>query len=228
MDPNNPTFRERQAFTDIMLDIETFGTGNDAAIVSIGAVAFNADGENGSLFTNSPDLLAEGGQGFRVNIDLDKSAAEFRGNIDPATVEWWLSQGQEARTMLVNGTRLPLGRALNDFADWIKRVSGRPKALRLWSNGPTFDEVIVRSAFRRYSLVLPLSFRGSRCCRTMMDLAEQHGWDRSELGALSEGVVKHDALGDAVRQARVVASQRHFLRLTANVAGTSSGPGEIT
>jgi uncharacterized protein YprB with RNaseH-like and TPR domain len=31
-------------FTDIMLDLETLGTGNNAAIIQIGAVAFNADG----------------------------------------------------------------------------------------------------------------------------------------------------------------------------------------
>lgn len=217
-------------YTDIMIDLETFATDNDAAIVSIGAVAFNADGDNASLFTNSPDALERGGQGFRANVNLAESAPAKRGNIDPATVEWWLGQSQEARDMLVSGERVQLGAALEAFVRWLYTLTPKVRSLRVWSNGPTFDETILRAAFRRYASPLPLSYRGSRCCRTMLELAELHGWDRKEAAAMvSTDTVKHDALSDAVFQARGVVSQRHFLRLAAKTAvPTSSGPGEIT
>jgi len=217
---SNDIRQKDNLFTDIMVDIETFATGNNAAIVSIGAVAFNADGDNGPLYTNSPGALADLGQGFRVNVDLGQSDPAKRGDIDPATVEWWLAQSPEARAMLVDGVRLPLGEALEQLTGWIKEIAGRPRALRLWSNGPTFDETIIRAAYGRYGLVLPLSFRGSRCCRTMIELAETFGWDRKVAAAdAPDDIVKHDALSDAVFQARGVVSQRHFLRLTANMAG---------
>lgn len=203
---------------DIMVDIETFATDNNAAIVSIGAVAFNAGGENGELFTNSPDVLLANGRGFRVNIDLGQSDPDKRGNVDPATVEWWLQQSDDARHLLVSGEREHLGMALQEFANWLAR-QGPYSKLKLWSNGPTFDETILRAAFLRYGLVFPISFRGSRCCRTMYDLATSFGWNAKEARAAApDDIVKHDALSDAVFQARGVASMQHYLRLSANVS----------
>jgi len=204
---------EQANLTDIMLDIETFGTGNNAAIVSIGAVAFNADGDNAELFTNSPEVLERGGLGFHGRVDLAATARAMRGNLDPETVEWWLTQSDAARQALLTGERKPLGTVLGGFSAWIKSIAGRPRALRLWSNGPTFDETIVRAAYERYALELPLSFRGSRCCRTMFELAKMYGWDHKAARAgVPDDVLKHDALGDAVFQARGLVLQREHLR----------------
>lgn len=200
-------------YTDIMLDIETFGTGTNAAIVQIGAVAFNADGDNAELFTNSPEVLLGQGVGFRVNVDLAKS--KHPGVIDPSTVEWWLKQSDAARASVTSLTemRYELGSALNEFSGWVQDVGHSMHDVRLWSNGPTFDETIIRAAFDRYGMTLPISFRGSRCCRTMNDLAMDMGWDpRAALSEAAEGIVKHDGLGDSVYQARALVSQRRFVR----------------
>lgn len=213
-------------YTDIMLDLETFGTSNNAAIVSIGAVGFFADGDNGSLFTNSPDALVQGGQGFRANVNLGDSDPVQRGVMDPGAVEFWLKQSDEARQMLVAGPRVCLGVALADFAAWVAETGVGRHDVRLWSNGPTFDEVIIRSAFTRYGMDLPISFRGSRCCRTMLESAEVFAnYNRREAArqAFDGGeLVAHDALSDAVFQARGVITQRLALRIgarSANMAG---------
>lgn len=198
-------------YTDVMLDLETFGTGTDAAIVSIGAVAFNADGDNDALWTNTPDLLANIGMGFRLNVDLTQTLPEQRGSIDPATVMWWLTQSEDARRSITERPGFWLGEAIHSFTLWVSRLSEKPSRLRLWSNGPTFDETILRSAFRRYNRDFPISFRGSRCCRTMIELAESFGWRRIP-SSEGQGLVAHDALSDAVRQAREVVSQREHLR----------------
>lgn len=218
-------------YTDIMLDLETFGTSNNAAIVQIGAVAFNADGDNGSLFTNSPDLLRNFGQGFRMNIDLEQS--KNPGVFDAGAINFWLKQGDEARAS-ITAAGVPLGEALRSFAAWVEAIGNGRHNVRLWSNGPTFDETILRAAYTRYGLELPISYRGSRCCRTMIELAELYGYNRREAFKAAfqeEGMVNHDGLADAVMQARGVIAQRLAVRLgngTANLAGTSSGPGEIT
>lgn len=198
--------------TDIMLDLETFGTGNNAAIVSIGAVAFNADADgqsDGALFTNSPELIERGGLGFHRRIDLARSSQAQIGDIDPATVEWWLTQSDDARASLLENPRVTLGVALHEFATWIEENYAKPRKMRLWSNGPTFDEIILRSAFKRYSIDFPLSYRASRCCRTMIEMAELHGWTRDK--ELSDDILKHNALHDAVFQARDVVLQRSFI-----------------
>lgn len=222
-------------YTDIMLDLETFGTNNNAAIVSIGAVGFFADRENASLYTNSPDSLVQGGQGFRANVNLGDTAPDMRGVMDPGAVEFWLKQSDEARAMLVAGPRMPLGTALQAFAKWVTETGTGRHDVRLWSNGPTFDEVIIRAAFERYGFDLPISFRGSRCCRTMLETAETiANYNRREAAQqFADGVlVAHDALSDAVFQARGVVTQRLAIRIgpraAANMAGTSSGPGEVS
>ena len=222
---NQPTF------TDIMLDLETLGTGNNAAIVQIGAVAFNADGENGSLFTNSPDILRNAGQGFRMNVDLAQSSKP--GVYDQGAINFWLGQSEEARAS-ITAPGVPLGEALLAFAGWVDAVGNGRHNVRLWSNGPTFDETILRAAYTRYEMDLPISFRGSRCCRTMIEMAELYGYNRREAYRTAfeaEGMVNHDGLADSVMQARGVIAQRLAVRLgngTANMAGSSSGPGEIT
>lgn len=203
-------------YTDIMLDIETLGTGTNAAIVQIGAVAFDADvdhREDSSLRVNSPDVLLELGQGFRMNVCLADS--KHPGDIDPATVEWWLQQSDEARASITNkDNRLGLALVLGMFTEWVRDIGGgNPYAVRLWSNGPTFDETIIRSAFTRYGRQFPISFRQSRCCRTMYDLAMGMGWDRDRAAAAApDDIVKHDGLGDSVFQARSLVSQRKFIR----------------
>jgi exodeoxyribonuclease VIII len=208
-----------------MLDLETLGTSNNAAIIQIGAVAFNADGENDSLWTNEPDMLLANGQGFRVNVNLAES--RHPGVIDAAAVEWWLQQSQEARDSITKAKgRLELGAALEAFVRWLYTVTPQVRKLRMWSNGPTFDETILRAAFMRYGSHLPLSFRGSRCCRTMTEVAELHGWNGKQAASdAPQDTTKHDALSDAVFQARGVTSQRHFLRLAANKAGCDLSTG---
>lgn len=197
-----------------MLDLETFATGQNAAIVSIGAVAFIGDEDSkfNALFSNTPAQLEGAGLGFHRRIDLANSNATKRGVISPATVEWWLGQSDEARASFVQEPRVPLGVALADFATWIEENFAKPRRLRLWSNGPTFDERLIREAFERYGFSFPLSFRGSRCCRTMIELAELYGWDREQFKELSADIFKHNALHDAVFQARGVMLQRSHLR----------------
>ena len=75
---NTPTY------TEVMLDLETMGNGPDAAIVAIGAVAFDIE-----TATISP-------RGFYVRVDLE-SAIGSGGVMDPSTVIWWLQQSDEAR-----------------------------------------------------------------------------------------------------------------------------------
>lgn len=183
--------------TDIMLDIETLGTGPNAAILSIGALAFLAGGP----LIEYPENL---GWTFHMGVDLSETPESLRGVITPSTVEWWLQQSDAARQSVLNGFafRSPLGFVLEELNQWI-RSFGRFEELRLWSYGPTFDETIVRSAFERHGITFPLSYRQSRCCRTLQDTAwELTGW----MLPPREGLA-HNALDDCKQQATNVVSQ---------------------
>lgn len=183
----------------VMLDLETFGIGRDAAIVSIGACRFDPDtGESSS----------------RYHLKIDLAGSKHLGRLDPSTVEWWLKQSDAARAELLEGNRVELGQALADFKTWllIQTKEAEPTyrtALRLWSNGPTFDEVILADAYARYGMQVPWHFKASRCCRTILDVAKRFA---PALKLPKPTGTKHNALVDAESQALGIAACLRAIR----------------
>ena len=135
----------------IMLDLETMGNGPDAAIVAIGAVAFNPD--SGQL---GPEFLAL--------VDLESSVASG-GVMDPSTVLWWLRQSAPAREAFTAPAQ-PIQEALVSFTAWVESIAPSDK-IKVWGNGSEFDNVILAGAYRRARLPLPWQFWNNRCYRTV-------------------------------------------------------------
>ena len=160
---------------DIMVDIETMGTGSDAPILSIGAIRFNR--KTGEL-----------GQKFYRRVTLKSNVGR---PIDPATVEWWMGQSKAAQESLFVKPRVSLKEALANFQSYIQAQPTQG----LWSNGPTFDEVILRDATDDYSIQFQAKYWTSRCMRTIKDLGEILGVERPR------AALAHDALSDAEAQA---------------------------
>lgn len=162
---------------DIMLDLETLSSAPDAAIVAIGACSFAIDD---AKFIRST---------FKVAIDAH-SAQKNGGHIDGGTVAWWLGQPDAARLELLQDTK-SIEAALSSFACWAVKLSSTP---RIWGNGATFDNVILRQAFSRCSMDPPWSHRDDRCYRTLKNL-------RPDIEFAPYGT-HHSALDDAFAQAR--------------------------
>lgn len=158
----------------IMVDLETMGNSNNAAIVAIGAAVFSEEGV---------------GSTFYRTIDLD-DAAKY-GVIDASTVKWWLQQEADARRELYLAS-CPLRVALMDFSAWL----GSQGAVDgVWGFGATFDNVILRNAYKALDLFCPWHFRKDRCFRTVAAMYPQVEWE-PRVGT------HHNALDDAVTQAR--------------------------
>lgn len=173
--------------TNVMLDLETMGTSNDAAIVAIGAVEFDvATGTIGEL--------------FYYTIDLGSAVSEG-GVIDAATVMWWLRQSDAARKALYDRFTMPIRQGLDEFAAW---MAARGKDVKVWGNGVAFDNVILAQAYRRMGLPVPWEYRNDRCYRTMRTLYPDIQMQRTG--------VHHSAGDDAVSQAQhllqILAAQR--------------------
>lgn len=161
----------------VMLDLETMSTGPNAAIVAIGAVAFDP-------------VTKQMGEEFYASVDL-KSAMDAGGVVDASTVYWWLAQSRKAQEALYIGKR-ELRAVLTDFADYCISLD---KDLCVWGNGATFDNVILSSAYRATGLERPWSYRGDRCFRTIKALFPGFVYAPSEVGG-----VAHNALDDARQQ----------------------------
>jgi exodeoxyribonuclease VIII len=157
-----------------MLDIETLGNGYDAMIVAIGAVSFGKDGL---------------GKEFYLIIDPEKA----KGSISPSTVKWWMQQSSAARDIFKKGTKsVSEMLALMEFQIFAGLVCNR-KDLKVWGNGCSFDNVILKSAYERNRLQLPWEYWNDRCFRTFKAMYPKTPYEVKG--------TKHNALDDAKSQA---------------------------
>lgn len=174
-------------FPDVMIDIETMAPEpcTTAAIISIGAVAFDA-----ARRIDAADL-------FKANILFTDPDLQ-RFTFDGGTVQWWMGQSAEAKQALVEPAPIKLRRALHDFSEWlIPRLQfGEGSTRRIWGVAG-FDQVNVKNAFRVMNMPLPWLRGDEMCYRTMRRL-----FDPDRLLVKRDESGQHDALADAVAQAR--------------------------
>jgi exodeoxyribonuclease VIII len=163
---------------DISLDLETMARGAGGAIVSIGAVEFDL-------------RTCKMGDVFYRTIDL-KSCVDAGLTIEAETVMWWMEQSDPARKTLVRNT-MPLTTALSDFAEWLA-LCGPTNDIRIWGNGPSFDNTMLGAAYRACHIEQPWKFWNDRCFRTVCGLY-QSVERRPRQGT------HHNALDDAIYQA---------------------------
>ena len=158
----------------VMLDLETMGTGSNAAIVAIGAVEFDL---------NTLTI----GESFYRKVDL-QSSVESGGAIDASTVLWWMKQSDEVRRALYEDTEDCMV-TLQAFLDWMIDH----EAVYVWGNGAGFDNVILREAYKRLDVIEPWLFYNDRCYRTIKALRPDIKMER--VGT------HHSAIDDARSQA---------------------------
>jgi hypothetical protein len=131
----------------IMLDLETFSTKSNAAIVSIGAVKFD-----------STNVLDE----FYINVDLS-SSLESGSQIDGKCIQFWMEQNDCVRNALFDKPK-SLKDALVEFSVWAGDID------ELWGNGADFDNVILRNSYEQLGLVVPWDYHNNCCYRTACKL----------------------------------------------------------
>lgn len=166
--------------THVMIDLETMGTGSDAAIIAIGAVKFNPRG-TGIL------------DAFYTRIDLSSSLAAGL-TVTGSTIDWWMKDDlAEARARLKATEPMPLWEGLAGFNDWYEQDKG-DIPIPVWGNGAMFDNAIMRTAYNKLKMVCPWTFRDDRCYRTLKSLTNVPMVQIDE-------VVPHFALDDARMQA---------------------------
>lgn len=135
----------------IMLDIETMGNGSQAAIIAVGAVAFDINGVHAKFYA-------------QCTLESSVKAGLV---MDTSTVLWWLRQSEQARAAFeYNEKADPLSEALMGFSVfcWENQVSG------MWGNGATFDNVIMSNAYKLTGLEQPWKFWHDRCYRTVKSM----------------------------------------------------------
>jgi hypothetical protein len=161
-------------FDHVMLDIETTDNIHTANIISIGAVRFDK---------SCPDLQQE----FYAGLDL-QDGASYGLTTGADTMAWWDKKSPEAREVFNTPGRLDLRTALTSFNAFVGQVPNT----KVWGNGVTFDNTIVRNAFKAVQIEPCWNYQNDMCFRTML---RNFFIKRINFG------VAHNALDDAKSQA---------------------------
>jgi DNA polymerase III epsilon subunit-like protein len=168
---------------NVMVDLETLGTVASSVIMSIGAVRF--DPENDAIDDD----------GFYASISIDSNLLVGR-QISEDTLLWWLGQSAEAQKVF-HEPKQPLEAALESFSEWFGSGRGSDK-IEIWSNGADFDLPMLRHAYHLFGWDAPWGPFMGRCVRTFKNLPGARNVPKPAAG------VKHNALSDAIAQARLV------------------------
>ncbi|RNR70189.1 exonuclease [Klebsiella pneumoniae] len=178
-------------YVHVMVDLETMGKKHNAPIVAIGAVVF--DPATGSI-----------GESFYKVVCLE-SSVNWGAVIDPSTVIWWLKQSSEARSAIVNDDAIPLLDALLQFREFVSdNVAGGSKKVQVWGNGASFDNSILRSSYDCIAEDYPWEYWNDRDVRTMVELGHAINYEPQK--AIPFEGERHNALADAIHQARYVSA----------------------
>lgn len=143
----------------VVLDLETMGTKQDAAIIEIGTVIFNHAGVASAI----PNVIDQ----WSNSVSLE-SSMKYGGTVSAETINWWMHTDRtEARDTLLAGTQMSLPSALNVVATKILDYSqSNPKPL-IWGNGVNFDNAILKSAYERLDVKVPWGHRQDADFRTL-------------------------------------------------------------
>lgn len=159
---------------DVVLDLETLGTGDNAAVASIGAAIV-------------------GGPSAVWRIDINEAKANG-GTVTQSTLDWWARQCPEAREELTGA--LSTVDAVTGLAQWAE-ANGWDRNSTIWGKGPSFDCVILKNALQRAWVEPFWMFWQERCVRTVLQMVP-------EAGQIAFIGTPHRAEDDAAHEARQV------------------------
>lgn len=171
-----------------MIDLETLSSAPNAAVIQIGACAFNIEtGDVGLMMRQlvRPDP--------RADISLD-------------TVCWWMAQSEAARASVLTcnkfGENEPL--SLMRLAEFVSQQCVAD--FQAWAMPPEFDLTIMRSMADRNGVKLPWHYAATRDLRTLERLVGASKVNR----VVPE--IAHDASHDARAQALTAIAYYRRLR----------------
>lgn len=168
--------------TRIMVDIETLGLEPGAAILSIGAVWFDARGVEDTFYRSVSRESCE-----RVGLTVDED-----------TVEWWQEQDEAAQEVLEDGDNIH--DVLFDFSRWFDDAD------EIWANSPSFDCEMLEAAYGAVDLVEPWEYYQERDVRTIKELpiAPELEQDGTEHDALDDATYQARIVGETLRRMGVL------------------------
>lgn len=161
---------------NIMIDIETLATSQDAAIIEIGMASFC------------------GKLQFSKAISIYSNLVGGR-KISEETLRWWEDKvDPEVKNKLFHSETTTLRYALVYFAEILRLKKLEVKEINFWANGASFDFPILEHAYKSLDIDVPWEYYQLRDYRTLKNLFPQISKEKNDK--------PHSALDDALAQAK--------------------------
>jgi DNA polymerase III epsilon subunit-like protein len=139
--------------SEIMIDLETLSTANNASILTIGAIRFDR---------NSFKITKK----FYKRI-TQESNEYYNRDFNQDTIDWWTTQSDQAKSEIFEyKNRINLNLGLQELSIFCRG------AKKIWANGAAFDIPILESAYEACGLEVPWKFFNVRDVRTIYDLGD--------------------------------------------------------
>ena len=170
----------------LMIDLETLATTPNAAILTIGACKFDPTA------TDVHSTYYE-----RIVLETQE---DYGRVINEDTLAWWSQQDKQ-----IQEDAFGEGADRIDLKDAMKKLyTFGLGTTNVWSHGAIFDVVIIEDICRSFQQAVTWKFWEVRDTRTLFDLAD--------VSVRIEG--KHNALTDAVAQAKAVQQSYQKLKIS--------------
>lgn len=175
----------------LMVDLESYGSGDDAQILQISAVAF----ELTSVVLEPHELLQYDDRWFDAVIE------PYYGGRDPSNIAFWASVEASTAFERINAQpRIGIDTALDKFVAFATRWLGKRGSI--WAKPTTFDLRILRGAYGEAKKKAPWERNQEQELRTLLWAAKKVPRINFRVPDMTtSGLVKHYALHDAVIQA---------------------------
>ena len=192
-----------KTYDGVSIDIETLGVNQHAAILQIGAVAFNYDEE-----------IDESNPALNVKISVGDILKLSRRDIDPDTLQFWLYQDDDVKDEVFGfgNDGVVLVKALDELTRFMSPGISGFDYNSIWARGPVFDIGILENAYDQMQLQHPWykRFWMVRDLRTLEESVKL--LYNVEAIAKDAYGLPHVAIDDAISQAMQIQSLMEVLK----------------
>jgi hypothetical protein len=196
-------------YSHIVLDLETYGTAEDAIILSAGLVKLDL---NGNL------ISAENGGELYVVFNVHEQLSMGRTMTD-STQKWWKQQSATARAVFME-PNISVDAGLNQITAFFDAGSTRDIKPLVWGNGPEFDNRLLDNLYAQFGNRTPWTYTQNMSLRVIKAF-----FPDVVAGIAFEGT-RHNALDDARHEAMMISNVILFGDLP-NPFRQTPKPGEV-
>lgn len=199
---------EKKPILNIMVDLETASTRENAAILSWAMVPFFTDGKK---FEGMEDFyrVVSLTSCFLAGMDFDKG-----------TQDWWVKQDPKARGELLHAEEMNIHGVAQEAYTWLANLA-ESYDLYLWARGLDFDVPKMEWCFRKFvERPLPYKYSHKMDVRTVLKFMQV---DQSQFEVKG---VKHNALDDCRHDIEMIqaAYRNHGVQLSLSRKLLSGNP----